>query len=564
MIHKFAASCILLAALTNLFSCSTTRESARSTNGMVVSAHRLASEIGVDVMKHGGNAVDAAVAVGFALAVVYPEAGNIGGSGFMLVRNHNGEASTIDFRSVAPRTIFPGIFIDSAGNINRRSVTGVTAVCVPGTVAGLCKAAEVFGTRPLPELLQPAIELAEQGFLVDHRLAKSFDWHKDELSSFSSTVKAFTVIGRWPREGERLQQPRLAATLRRISDHGKDGFYKGEMARLIVNEIQRGGGYVSLQDLTEYDAIIRQPVHGMYRGYEILGPSPPSSGGTCLLELLHIVEGYDLALMGFHSSRSTHLIVEAMKHVYADRAEFLGDPKFAANSVDRLTSEQYAREVRAEIDTVNATPSGAVHPASVEFQEGNHTTHYVVMDNTGNVASVTYTLNDLYGCKVVVDSAGFFLNDDIDDFSIKAGAPNSYGLMGSAANALAAGKRPLSSMSPTIVLKDGKPFMALGARGGPRIITAVFQTIINVVDFHMNIQDAVNAPRFHHQWKPDSVLYEKNCFSADVMNRLQQKGHHLKESDEYLGRLEAMYVDPTGKIMIGAPDPREEGVAAWY
>ena len=531
---------------------------------MVVSADRLASQAGVDILERGGNAVDAAVAVGFALAVVYPEAGNIGGGGFMLIRKQNGDAVTIDFREKAPAHAYETMYLDSLGNVSEKSVDGHLSVGVPGTVAGFVKALEEYGTMKLEEVLQPAVTLAEQGFVVDYRLAGSFEGYKDILLKFPSTVKAFTREERLFAEGDTLRQPMLAATLRRIQKNGAEGFYRGETARLILAEMQRGGGILTVDDLRDYEAVERAPIRTTYRGCEILSMPPPSSAGLCLSELFNIVEGYDLSSMGFHSSRSVHVMTEAMKRVYADRAEYMGDPDAVEVPVDKLASKSYAEIRRKEIDSLHASEARIVHHGDLQWKEGQNTTHYCVIDKDGSIVSTTYTLNDLFGSKVVVDGAGFFLNDEMDDFSSKPGVPNAYGLIGGYANAIAPNKRMLSSMSPTILLKDERPVMVLGARGGSRIITSVFEAIVNVVDFEMRGQDAIDQPRFHHQWLPDTLIYEKYCFPADVVRNLEALGHVVREQAGATGEIEAIYIDQKSGIIYGAPDPREGGVAVGY
>ena len=560
----FACLIIVFLLATPLHLRSLSQTDVYAKEGMVVSAHHSASEIGVDILKRGGNAVDAAVAVGFALAVVYPEAGNIGGGGFMVIRLKNGAVIGIDFREKAPKAAWRSMFLDSLGNVSDKSHLGHLSVGVPGTVAGLLKALEKYGTMKTEAILQPAIDIAHQGFVVDKRLEENFVDYKDELFSFPSTVRAFTKNGVLYTEGDTLRQPELAKSLERIQRLGKEGFYRGETARLIIEEMRRGGGLLTYEDLEEYEAVLREPIKGRYRGYDIISMSPPSSGGICLMQLLSIVEGYDLKRMGFHSSSSIHVMTEAMKRVYADRAEYMGDPDYVDVPVDFLISKEYASIRRNEIDSRKATPGGIVHHGKYLNREGENTTHYVVADREGNVVSTTYTINDLFGSKVVVEGGGFFLNDEMDDFSAKPGVQNIYGLIGGDANAIVADKRMLSSMTPTIVLKEGKPVMAFGARGGPKIITAVFQTLVNVIDFEMTLQEAVNAPRFHHQWIPDELLYEKNCFSEDVQNNLQSKGHILKERKFSLGELEALFIDPRTGRMYGAPDHREGGVAIGY
>ncbi|HTK81547.1 MAG TPA: gamma-glutamyltransferase [Bacteroidota bacterium] len=540
------------------------RSQERAKHAMVVSADRLASQVGVDILRRGGNAVDAAVAVGFTLSVVYPEAGNIGGGGFMLIRKHDGTAIAIDFREKAPGHATEKMYLDSLGNVTDKSVDGQLAVGVPGTVAGFVKALDEFGTMKLADVIQPAIDLAENGYPVDYRLAGSFEDYKESLMKFPSTVKAFTRNGQLYSEGDELRQPELAATLRRIQKHGREGFYEGETAQRIVDEIQRGGGILTLDDLRNYRAEKRNGLQFSYRNYEIVSMPPPSSGGICLAELFKLVEGFDLSSMGSHSSQSVHVMTEAMKRVYADRAEYMGDPDQVEVPVEKLVSKTYADRRRKEIDLQHASQSSLVKYGDLQAAESDNTTHYCVIDKDGNAVSTTYTLNDLFGSKVVVDGAGFFLNDEMDDFSSKPGAPNVYGLIGGYANAIAPNKRMLSSMSPTILLKDHKPVMILGARGGSRIITSVFEAIVNIVDFGMNGQEAVDQPRFHHQWLPDTLMYEKNCLPADVVENLERRGHIAREKQGATGQLEAIYIDNEKGIIYGAPDPREGGVAVGY
>ena len=528
---------------------------------MVVSAHCLASEVGVNIMKKGGNAIDAAVAAGFALSVVFPEAGNIGGGGFMLIRKQDGSSIVIDFREQAPKASHRNMYLDSHGNATDKSLEGYLSVAVPGTVAGLIKALEEYGTMDLHSVIQPSIELAENGFVVDQHLESNIRAYAEKLKMYPATFKTFFRGDTTYIEGDTLRQPELAATLRRIQKGGIDEFYHGRTAKLMIEEMQRGGGLITMEDLADYTPIVRKPLRTNYRGYEIISIPPPSSGGICLIELLNTIEGYDLTSMGYHSSRSLHVMTEAMKRVYADRAEFLGDPEFISIPTENLISKQYATNRRAEIDTLKATPGNLIRHGIDPLQEGNNTTHFVVIDSSGNVVSTTYTINDLFGSKVVVTGAGFFLNDEMDDFSIKSGEPNAYGLIGGTANAIEPGKRPLSSMTPTIVLKDGNPIMVLGARGGSRIITGVFQTIINVIDFGMNMCEAVDALRFHHQWMPDELIYEKYCLSKDVVENLERKGHTLKETNSKVGALETIYIDHINGWIYGVPDDREGGVA---
>ena len=536
----------------------------RSRHAMVVTAHRLASQVGVDILRRGGNAVDAAVAVGLALAVVYPEAGNIGGGGFMLVRKRDGSAAVIDFREKAPRASSGTMYLDSAGNVTDKSFDGALAAGVPGSVSGLLEALRLYGSMSIRDLARPAVGLAENGFIVDRHLEASLDSSWSKLSEFPAAMALFSRHGAPLREGDTLRQPELARTLGRIQQFGADGFYRGETARLLEEEMRRGGGIVTRRDLEEYHPVLRTPLRGSYRGYEILTTPPPSSGGLCLLEMLNISEGYDLGSMGFHSSNAVHFVAEAMKRVYADRAELMGDPAFVEVPGEVLASKSYANGRRAEIDSLRATENMRVRSGIENPHEGRHTTHYCVVDEQGTIVSTTTTLNDLFGCKVVVAGAGFFLNDEMDDFSAKPGVPNAYGLIGGRANEIAPSKRPLSSMVPTILLKDGRPCLVLGARGGSKIITAVAQVISNIADFGMNLEEAVEAPRFHHQWRPDSLVYERFALARDVVQKLEERGYHLRETDSPLGELEALWLDAAGGWIYGVPDSREGGVALGY
>lgn len=531
---------------------------------MVVSAHDLASKAGIEILRRGGNAVDAAVATGFVLAVVYPEAGNVGGGGFMTIRDRSGNAWCIDFRETAPGAATRTMYLDSLGRPTDRSVNGHLSAGVPGTVAGLLLALERFGTMKAERVLQPAIELAERGFVVDRKLHDSLVSYSRLLEHYASTVRAFSRAGNWCAPGDTLRQPDLANTLRRIAKEGRDGFYRGETARLIVEEMHRGGGMITGADLERYEAVIRAPLAGTYRGYTILAPPPPSSGGLCLLEMLNMVERYDLAGLGFHSAKAAHLMTESMKRTYADRAEFMGDPAFVRMPVDGLISKSYAADRCSDIDAMNATPSSSIRHGEPGEHEGRNTTHFVVVDSTGEVVATTYTLNDIFGSKVAVEGAGFLLNDEMDDFSVKPGAPNLYGLIGGDANAIAGNKRPLSSMTPTILVKDGKAVAALGARGGSRIITAVLQAIVNMVDFGMNVRDAIEAPRFHHQWIPDTLYCEHGAFGASVLDDLAARGYVLGENDEKLGAIQALSINPDSGWIEGANDPREGGSADGY
>jgi gamma-glutamyltranspeptidase/glutathione hydrolase len=543
---------------------SASRRPVKALNGMVVSSDSLATQVGVEILKKGGNAVDAAVAVGFALAVTYPQAGNIGGGGFMVIRMANGESVTIDFREKAPMKASENMFLDENGNfVPEKSQVGHLSVGVPGSVAGLLLALEKYGTMSRREVLEPAIELAEKGFIVNEGLANAFKNAFEHFKKFPSTMRYFSKNGQPYSAGDRLVQKDLAKVLKLIRDKGRDGFYKGKVADLIVEEMKRGGGLITYEDLENYQPVLRKPVVGNYRGYEIISMGPPSSGGVCLIELLNILENFDLKKYGFGSSYTIHYLVEAMKRVYADRAEYLGDPDFVQIPLDKLLSKEYAKELASEIDTFYATPSSRIIRSVSPTTEGVHTTHYSVVDRWGNVVAVTTTINSYFGSMVAVDGAGFFLNNEMDDFSAKPGAPNQFGLLGSKANSIQPGKRMLSSMTPTIVLKNGKPFLVLGSPGGSTIITSVLQVILNVVDFGMNIQEAVDSPRIHHQWYPDQIFFERRGLPRDVIENLERRGHKLVERAGYQGEVQAILIDENG-VKYGAVDPRGYGLAMGY
>jgi gamma-glutamyltranspeptidase/glutathione hydrolase len=553
---------LLLAQITSLESAS--KKPVKAFNGMVVSSDSLATKVGIEILKKGGNAVDAAVAVGFALAVTYPQAGNIGGGGFMVIRMANGETVTIDYREKAPLKAHEDMFLDENGNfIPEKSQIGHLSVGVPGSVAGLLLALEKYGTMSRKEVLNPAIKLAEKGFIVNEGLANAFKNAFEHFKKFPSTMKYFSKNGEPYKEGDRLVQKDLAKVLKLIRDKGRDGFYKGKVADLIVAEMKRGGGIITHEDLENYQPVIRKPVIGTYRGYEIISMGPPSSGGVCLIELLNILENFDLKKYGFGSSYTIHYLVEAMKRVYADRAEYLGDPDFVEIPLEKLLSKEYAKAIANEIDTFFATPSSKIVRSVSPPEEGSHTTHYSVVDKWGNVVSVTTTINSYFGSMVAVDGAGFFLNNEMDDFSAKPGTPNQFGLLGNKANSIQPGKRMLSSMTPTIVLKNGKPFLILGSPGGSTIITSVLQVILNVIDFGMNIQEAVDAPRIHHQWYPDVVYYEKRGLPLDVIENLGKRGHKLVERRGFQGEVQAILIDENG-VKYGAADPRGYGFAMGY
>ncbi|HZD93481.1 MAG TPA: gamma-glutamyltransferase [Candidatus Sulfotelmatobacter sp.] len=545
--------------------------------GMVVSVHQDASRVGAEIMRQGGNAVDAAVATGFALAVVHPSAGNIGGGGFMLLRKANGEVHFLDFREKAPKAATHDMYLDAQGNvIPKASLVGYKAIGVPGSVAGLVYAQQQWGTLPLSTVMRPAIRLAREGVRLTWEEAQSM--HHPELAQFPDSKRIFQRSGQFYQPGEIFRQPELARTLERIAVNPKaNEFYKGAMAHELAAEIKRGGGLITAQDLAEYEVKERQPVKGNYRGYEIISAPPPSSGGITLVETLNILEGYDLGRLGNRSADTIHLTAEAFRRAFFDRAELLGDPDFSRIPVAQLIDKKYAEGWRNSLDLMRATDSGEMRrPAGFgeldrraalhqpyQSVESNNTTHYSVVDPQGNAVAVTTTLNDSFGSAVTAGKLGFLLNDEMDDFTSKPGVPNGYGLIQGEANAIAPGKRPLSAMAPTIVVKDGKLFMVLGSPGGPRIITTVANILMGVVDHGLDIQQAVNATRFHHQWQPDEIDIEKNGISPDTIKLLQARGHKIKEQG-YWSEGECIAVDPKSGDLLGAPDGRNGGKAVGF
>lgn len=529
--------------------------------GMVVSASDLASQIGADILAQGGNAVDAAVAVGFALAVTYPSAGNIGGGGFMLVYlAEDDRVVAIDFREMAPAASSRDMYLDAQGEVQNEVVRfGHLASGVPGTVAGFHHALTKYGTLSWADVIAPAIQLAAEGYPVNRHLSEKFKFYSARLLKSAASRQAFFKPGGAPYEtGEILHQPDLAWTLGEIAAHGRDGFYKGEVADKIVAEMEEGGGIITLQDLANYKVIERTPVEGSYRGHRIVSMPPPSSGGVHIIQMLNILENFDLKAAGQGSAKSIHLIAEAMRLAYADRSEHLGDPDFYDVPVEWLISKEYAGELAASIPLNKARSSDDVRPGVAPVPESPDTTNLVVMDVAGNVAATNYTINLSFGSGVTVSGAGFLLNDEMDDFSAKPGAPNAFGLLGKEANAILPGKRPLSSMTPTIVFRDGKPFLATGGAGGSKIITAVLQTIINAIDFEMNIADAKHAPRIHHQWYPDVLNLERGI-SPDTIAILRGMGHQVK-TPNYTGLVQS--ATSHDGYFFGVSDPRAGGGGA--
>jgi len=555
----------------------------RAPHAMVVSVHESASRAGVEIMQAGGNAVDAAVATGFALAVVYPEAGNLGGGGFMLIRTADGKTRFIDYREKAPTAATANMYLDAQGHVMPdASLVGYQAVGVPGSVAGMVYAEKKYGKLSLDRVMAPAIKLARDGFPLAWEDAR--DFRDKHLAEFPESRRIFQRDGNYYRAGETFRQPELARTLERIAAN-PDDFYHGALARELAASVQKGGGLITADDLVHYEVKEREPVKGTYRGYEVISAPPPSSGGVALIEMLNILEGYDLAKLGNRSAESMHLTLEAFRRAFFDRAEFLGDPDFTKIPVAQLIDKRYAAGWQETIDSKHASLSkdlrrpaifsqleqyAALHPQPFETHDTPHTTHYSVVDPEGNAVAVTTTLNDDFGSRVTAEGLGFLLNDQMDDFTAKPGEPNLYGLVQGPANAVGPGKRPLSSMTPAIVVKDGKLFMVLGSPGGARIITTVANILMGVVDYGMNIQESVNAPRFHNQWLPD-VSYVEQWFSPDTVRILGSMGHKIEFGDNdgsewhpYWSDGECIAVDLKTGERLGASDWRNNGKAVGY
>ena len=545
------------------------REPARARNAMVASTSEIASRVGADVMKRGGNAVDAAVAVGFALAVTWPSAGNLGGGGFLLLRKADGSVEAIDYRERAPLAATRDMYLDAQGKVvPKLSTDGYKAVAVPGTVAGLALAHKRHGKLKWEELVEPARKLAAEGFTVNYHLARSLS-HKstvEKMGSWDESRRIYQRDGKYFEMGDTIVQPELAAVLARIKASPRD-FYEGETAKLIVADMKAHGGIVTAEDLRTYEPTLRKPLRGTYRGYDIITMPPPSSGGIALLEMLNMLEPYDLKSLGWHSSAYVHTVVEVMRRAFADRAAYLGDTDFVTVPVSGLTSRAYA-QFRAKSIGDKATPSKDVMGGEPARYESPDTTHFSIIDAEGNVVSNTYTLNDSYGAGVTVKGGGFLLNNEMDDFTSKVGVANDYGLIQGEANAIQPKKRPLSSMTPTIVLKDDKPYLVIGSPGGPTIINTVLQVIVNVIDFGMNVQQAVSAPRFHHQWLPDHIYWETFDLDGDTRAALEARGHQFRtlpgmdrtEPGE-IGDAQGILIDPQTGMRMGGADPRRGGAA---
>jgi gamma-glutamyltranspeptidase/glutathione hydrolase len=543
----------------------TTPEPVTAANGMVVTTDELASRVGVDVLEAGGNAVDAAIAVQFALAVVNPEAGNIGGGGFMMVRMADGSSAALDFREKAPMAASRDMYLDENGNLTDKSVVGHLAVGVPGSVAGMWAAHERFGSMDWAALVEPSVQLAN-GFPVRQRFLGSLSSSMvDALSRFQASADQFLPNdGNPPTVGDTLHQPDLAVTLGRIRDQGPDGFYRGETADLIVAEMQRGDGIITHEDLESYTAAWRDPVSFTYRGHTVLSMPPSSSGGATMAEMANILEGYDLSATGWNSTESIHLLAEAWKRAYADRNHYLADPDFIDMPLERMTSAAYARERASTISSGAATPSSEIGPGMEEGpNEGDNTTHYSIVDAQGNAVSVTTTINSWYGSKVTVTGAGFVLNNEMDDFAAKPGTPNQFGLVQGENNAVGPGKRMLSAMTPSIVVgPDGKLKMVTGTPGGSTIITTVFQTISNVLDHGMNVVEAVQAPRVHHQHLPDQIYFEPASLEPATRFALEALGHTVVERGDVSGDAQMILI--VDGVLTGWSDPRRGGRAAGY
>jgi gamma-glutamyltranspeptidase/glutathione hydrolase len=531
-------------------------------HGMVASVSSIASTVGLNVLKHGGNAVDAAVAVGLALSVTYPAAGNLGGGGFMMVRMADGRTAAIDYREEAPAKATHDMYLGKDGQlVPHLSTSGYLASGVPGTVAGLSLALSKFGTISWADAIEPARKLAAEGFTVSYSLAGSLERSRG-VSAFPEGKRIFQRDGKFYREGEVIRQPDLAATLERLKTSGPREFYEGETAHLIAADMQEQGGLITLEDLKKYKAIQRQPLKGTYRGYEIVSMPPPSSGGIALIEMLNILDHFNLASFGYNSSDEYRILVEAMRRAFADRAEFLGDPDFNKIPTTGLISKAYAAQLAKTIDLQHATPSSDIGHGNPAPYESTETTQFTVVDAAGDAVTNTYTLNGGYGSGVVVKGAGFFLNNEMDDFAAKPGVPNMYGLLQGEANSVGPYKRPLSAMTPTFVTKDGKLFLATGSPGGPTIINTVLQVIVNVIDHKMNIQQAVNAPRIHHQWMPDEIHDEPYGMPDDARKVLEAAGYHFAARASYMGDAESILIDPGTGIRWGASDPRDPDAAA--
>ncbi|HEY1196662.1 gamma-glutamyltransferase [Flavobacterium sp.] len=521
------------------------------TKAMVVSAREEASKIGSDIMKKGGNAFDAMVGTELALAVAFPFAGNIGGGGFMVYRKANGEVGSLDYREKAPLAATKDMFLDNEGNVIKgKSTETALAIGVPGTIAGVFAVHKKYGTMPISKILEPVIALAERGVIVTKKQEKSLSDYHDRIVKIngedSPASKAY-------KENDTIKYPALAKTLRRIQKKGRNEFYKGETAKILVDYLHKKGGIITMNDLAKYEAKWRKPLQFTYKDLKITSMSPPSSGGICLAQILKMLEPYDLAKMGHNSPEAIQVIVEAERRAYADRSYFLGDPDFVKIPIKELMDETYLRDRMANFNPEKATLSTEIKEGKVNYAESTETTHYSIVDQYGNAIAATTTLNDGYGSKYYCDELGFFLNNEMDDFSAKPGSPNMFGLVGNEANSIAPQKRMLSSMTPTIVEKNGKLFMVVGTPGGSTIITSVLQAILNVYEYNLSMQEAVNAPRFHHQWLPDLITFEPNTFASKTIDQLKAKNYIINEKPTpIIGKVDAILVLPDNKLEGGA------------
>jgi gamma-glutamyltranspeptidase / glutathione hydrolase len=547
------------------------REPVRARHGVVASTNEVASQVGVDIMKRGGNAVDAAIAVAFALAVTHPAAGNLGGGGFMMIRLKDGRTTAIDYREMAPALATRNIYLDKDGEVIKGeggSIEGYRAAGVPGTVRGMELALKKYGSHRLTwsQLIEPARRLAANGFTVTNSLARGLRGNREYLSKYPETKRIYLNNGKFYNEGDLFVQPELGATFARLQRGGANEFYEGQTARLIVDDMKRHDGLIKMTDMRGYVAKERETLRGTYRGYEVISMPPPSSGGAVLLEMLNILEGYDLKKMDWASSDRYHLMTEAMRRAFADRAEYMGDTDFVKVPIAGLIDKKYASKLRETIDPQRASTSEQVKAGKPAGYESDETTHFTVVDTDGNAVANTYTLNNSYGSAVVAKGTGIIMNDEMDDFAAKPGTPNLYGLIQGERNAVAPRKRPLSAMTPTFVLrKDGSLWFTVGSPGGPTIINTVLDVITNVIDYNMNIQQAIDAPRIHHQWLPDELVYEPYGLSGDTQKALSQRGHKLVDKPRYLGDCEGIMIEEKTGIRLGATDPRRsDGLAVGW
>ncbi|MDG2451156.1 MAG: gamma-glutamyltransferase [Saprospiraceae bacterium] len=529
-------------------------------NGMVASQHKLATEVGLEILKKGGNAVDAAVAVGFSLAVVLPRAGNLGGGGFMMIHDADeNETNTLNYREMAPAKAFRDMYLDQKGDVDRSKVNAQYASAgVPGSVAGMARALELYGTMSLAEVLAPAIKQAEEGFQVTYDLARILKNLERRIRKWPESAKIFyKENGGYYEAGDQLIQKDLAWSLKQIADHGADAFYKGEVGKRIVDDMTMNDGYIEMKDLNNYKVEEVKPVWGSYRGYDIASMPPPSSGGVHVIQMLNILSGFPLGYLGHNTAETLHIMAESMKHAYADRSEHLGDPNFWNVPTQGITSAEYAAEVRSKINRWTATPSDDIKPGKPQDYESEETTHFTVVDKDGNVVVNTYTLNFSFGTGIVAKGTGILLNNEMSDFSAKPGVANAFGLLGGEANAVEPGKRPLSSMTPTMVFKEGKPYFATGSPGGSRIITTVLQVILNIIDHDMNVAEATHAPRIHHQWYPD-ILYIEKGIGLDTQSLLRNKNHNVSYRSA-MGSTQTIMLK--NGLLFGSSDPRRPDAA---